>query len=142
MTTSSPTTTDAAFTEFMNRCHDALAQQTKGHSEPFLALWSHTHDATVMAAVGGYHIGFDNVSNLLSEVSKSLSFDTWEVETVASHVDGDFAYTVEVERMTRSVEGKTEEMAVRATQVYRRSDGEWQVLHRHGDVLSPIAVKW
>jgi ketosteroid isomerase-like protein len=126
----------------MTRCHDALAQQTKGHSEPFLDLWSHTDDATVMAAVGGYHTGFENVSNLLSEVSKSLSFDTWEVETIATGVEGDFAYTVEVERMTRQVEGKTEEMAIRATQVYRRSSGEWRVLHRHGDMLSPVAVKW
>lgn len=142
MSSSSLPTTDTAFVEFMRRCHDALAEQTKGHSEPFLALWSHTDDATVMAAVGGYHTGFENVSRLLSEVSKSLSFDTWEVETIAARVDGDFAYTVEVERMTRQIEGKTEEMAIRATQVYRQSGGAWRVLHRHGDVLGPVAVKW
>ena len=142
MTTSSLPMIDSAFAEFMTRCHAALAQQTKGHSEPFLALWSHSEDASIMAAVGGYHTGFQNISKLLSEVSRSLSFDTWEAETIAARIDGDFAYTVEVERMTRRVEGKTEEMAVRATQVYRRFDGEWRVLHRHGDVLTPVAVKW
>ena len=142
MTTANTVTTDAAFAEFMNRCHDALAQQTKGHSAPFLDLWSHSEDATVMAAVGGYHSGFDNVSKLLSEVSKSLNFDTWDAETITTHVAGEFAFTVEVERMTRQVEGKTEEMAIRATQVYRRENGQWRVLHRHGDMLSPVAVKW
>jgi len=134
--------TDAALAEFVSRCHDALAQQTKGRSEPFLALWSHTDDATVMAAVGGYHIGFANVSQVLSEASKSQSFDTFEAETIAAGVHGDFGYTVEIERMTREDEGATQELAVRATQVYRRSDGEWRVLHRHGDILTPVAVKW
>jgi ketosteroid isomerase-like protein len=94
-----------------------------------------------MAAVGGYQVGFENVSNVLREASKSQSFDTWAAETLASGVEGDFAYTVEIERYTRH-EGETQELAVRATQVYRRSDGDWRVLHRHGDVLSPASVKW
>jgi ketosteroid isomerase-like protein len=25
-----------------------------------------------------------------------------------------------------------------ATQIYRREDGEWRIVHRHGDILSPI----
>jgi ketosteroid isomerase-like protein len=142
VTSAGLTATDSTFADFMIRCHEALAQQTQGHSAPFLELWSHTEEATVMAAVGGYHVGFENVSKLLSDVSKTLDFDTWGVETIATQVAGDFAYTVEVERMTRRVEGKVEEMAVRATQVYRRSDDGWRVLHRHGDLLGPVAVKW
>lgn len=139
---SHPSTTDASFAQFVDRCHEALAQQTKGHPEPFLALWSHTEDATVMAAVGGYQTGFENVRTLLSEASKSQNFETYTAENIATLVDGDFAFTAEIERMTRTVGDNTEELAVRATQIYRRINGDWRVLHRHGDVLTPVAVKW
>jgi ketosteroid isomerase-like protein len=143
-------TTDAAgksaaqseFDDFMDRCHEALAQQTKGHSQPFLTLWSHTPDVTVMAAVGGYQTGFEDVSGLLHHVSKSLDWDTWSAENLATGVAGDVAFTVELERMTRTVNGQEEEMTLRATQVYRRIDGDWMVIHRHGDLLTPYEEKW
>jgi ketosteroid isomerase-like protein len=141
-TTNPPAVTDPTFDDFVHRCHDALAQQTKGNSEPYLALWSHTDDATVMAAVGGYQVGFENVSNVLRAASQSQHFDTWAAETLATGIEGDFAYTVEIERYTRQADGATQELAVRATQIYRRSGGDWRVLHRHGDVLSPVSVKW
>jgi ketosteroid isomerase-like protein len=132
----------ADFGEFMDRCHDALAQQAKGHSQPFLDLWSHTHDVTVMAAVGGYQTGFDDVSALLSRVAKSLNWDTWRAENLATGVAGDLAFTVELETVTRTVDGKEEAMTRRATQVYRRTDGGWKVIHRHGDLLTPYREKW
>ncbi len=116
-------TVPADFEQFMGECHAALTQQTKGHSESLLALWSQTPEDTVFAAVGGYQIGFDDVSALLSHVSKSLNWDTWEAETLALHVEGDVAYTVELETMTRAVEGETEQMVLRASQFYRRVDG-------------------
>jgi ketosteroid isomerase-like protein len=33
-------------------------------------------------------------------------------------------------------------MTLRATQVYRREGGEWKIVHRHGEVLTPVEVKW
>ena len=142
MTTQDPTDSSASFQDFMRRCHDALAQQTKGHSQPFLELWSHTSDVTVMAAVGGHQSGFDDVSGLLSHVSKSLNWETFSVENLATGVAGDFAFTVELESLTRLVEGNEEAMTLRATQVYRRVDGDWKVIHRHGDLLTPYEEKW
>lgn len=139
---SSNSETLAEFREFLARTHDALAQQGGGHSEPFLSLWSHTPDVTVMAAVGGYQTGFDAVSGLLSHVAKSLNWETLSAENLATGVSGDLAFTVELEKMTRTVAGKAEEMTVRATQVYHRVDGAWKVIHRHGDLLTPYEEKW
>jgi len=130
------------FNEFLARTHEALTQQGGGHSAPFLSLWSHTPDVTVMAAVGGYQTGFEAVSDLLSNVSKSLNWETLNAENLATGVSGDLAFTVELEHMTRTVDGEAQEMTVRATQVYRRADGEWKVIHRHGDVLTPYEEKW
>ena len=140
--TAPASTAQAEFHEFMGRCHAALEQQTKGHSQPFLALWSHSPDVTVMAAVGGYQSGFDDVSGLLSHVSKSLNWETFDVTTLASAVAGDFAFTVELERLTRTVDDEEQVMTLRATQVYRQVDGTWMVVHRHGDLLTPYEEKW
>ena len=45
--------------EFIDRCHEALTQQSRGDPERLLELWSRADDVTVMAAIGGYHVGFD-----------------------------------------------------------------------------------
>jgi ketosteroid isomerase-like protein len=44
--------------------------------------------------------------------------------------------------MMLQVAGEDKGMTLRATQVYRRESGEWKVIHRHGDVLTPVEVKW
>jgi len=46
------------------------------------------------------------------------------------------AYTVGFEHTQASVNGEARTYTLRATQVYRREDGEWRVAHRHGDTLS------
>jgi ketosteroid isomerase-like protein len=52
-------------------------------------------------------------------------------------VSGDLAYTVELEHTSVSIDGvPVEPYTLRVTQVYRREDGEWKVVHRHGDQLS------
>ena len=49
-------------------------------------------------------------------------------------------FTVELERLTREIEGETETMSLRATSVYRREDGAWKVIHRHGDGLMTVEI--
>jgi ketosteroid isomerase-like protein len=56
---------------------------------------------------------------------------------IAAVVSGDLAYTVELEHTSVSVDGvPVQPYTLRVTQVYRREDGEWKVVHRHGDHLS------
>ena len=51
-------------------------------------------------------------------------------------VSGGLAYTVELEHTSVSVDGvPVEPYTLRVTQVYRREDGEWKVVHRHGDQI-------
>ena len=55
----------------MHRCHAALTEQSQGRPEPFLQLWSHAADVTIMAAIGGSQVGFDAVSELVTAASKT-----------------------------------------------------------------------
>jgi ketosteroid isomerase-like protein len=127
---------------FVDGCHAAITKQSQGHPEPFLELWSHADDVTIMAAIGGYQVGFDAVRELLTAASKTQQFDGWRAENVATVLDENLAFTVELEHYahTDDLEGKS--MTLRATQIYRREDGRWRVIHRHGDILTPVEAKW
>jgi len=138
----SGTTGKAGLEGFIARCHEAIRQQSQGRPEPFLRLWSHADDVSIMAAIGGYQVGFEAVSTLLTLASKTQSFDTWSAENLVTTVTDDLAFSVELERYGREVDGEQEETTLRATQVYRREDSEWRVIHRHGDVLTQVEAKW
>jgi ketosteroid isomerase-like protein len=127
---------------FVDRCHAAITEQSQGRPETFLELWSRATDVTVMAAIGGYQAGFDAVSELLTEASKTQQFDGWRAENVATVLEGNLAFTVELEHYARTVDGEEQIMTLRATQIYRHEDGHWRVIHRHGDILTPIEARW
>ena len=95
-----------------------------------------------MAAIGGYQVGFEEVSKLLTAASKTQSFETWSAENLVTTVGDDLAFSVELKHYGRQVDGKEEEMTLRATQIYRREGEGWKVIHRHGDVLASIEAKW
>ena len=68
-----------------------------------------------------------------SRFSNCISYD---FELVAAGVSGDLAYTVGYERSLRSQDGgPVEANTLRVTHVYRRENGEWKIIHRHGDLM-------
>jgi ketosteroid isomerase-like protein len=125
---------------FLDRCHDALRQHTSGNPRPFLELWSHADDVSLMGGVGGHQVGIDQVSELLTAAAKTLNYETWKAENLVADFGERLGFTVELERLTRHVNGELEEMSLRATSVYRREDGAWKVIHRHGDGLMSVDI--
>ena len=127
---------------FVDRCHAAITRQSQGHPEPFLEPWSQADDVTIMAAIGGYQVGFDAVRELLTAASKTQHFDGWHAENLAIVLDENLAFTVELEHYTYADDREDKGMALRATQIYQREEGQWRVIHRHGDILAPIKAQW
>ncbi len=68
----------------------------------------------------------NSFSNCTSYVIEVLSYD----------VISDMAYSAGLEHITASVDGQPRTFSLRATQVYRRENGEWKVAHRHGDTVA------
>ena len=106
-----------------------------GDPGPRLALWSHEDPVTVFGAavpLESGRAGLERVSHWLAgRMSQSKKFD---VELVAAGVSGDLAYTVGFEHSEYSIDGGPVQTAVlRVTHVYRREDGQWRIVHRHGD---------
>jgi ketosteroid isomerase-like protein len=57
-------------------------------------------------------------------------------ELQAYDVGENMAYTAGLEHISTSVSGQPRTYTLRATQVYRREDGEWKVAHRHADTVT------
>ena len=96
------------------------------------AIWSRNEPVTVLGAWRNAR-GQAELDDLFSQLANSFSACTYyEFELLAAEVLGDTAYTVGLEHTSASVNGVPHDYTVRATQVYRREDGEWRVAHRHG----------
>jgi ketosteroid isomerase-like protein len=96
------------------------------------AIWSRNEPVTVLGAERNAS-GQAELDDLFAHLANSFSHCThYEFELLAAEVLGDTAYTVGFEHTSASVNGVPHNYTVRATQVYRREDGEWRVAHRHG----------
>jgi ketosteroid isomerase-like protein len=100
-------------------------------------MWS-TKDPVTLFGAGMSGSGWEQVSGIFRLIASRWSDCTDQrVEILAAGVSGDLAYTVELEHTSVSIDGvPVEPYTLRVTQVYRREDGEWKVVHRHGDQLS------
>ncbi|MGW6704323.1 nuclear transport factor 2 family protein [Streptomyces sp. NPDC054956] len=107
-----------------------------GDAAPRRALWSRSEPVSVLGAWRNAH-GLRELDDLFASLAGSFSDCTSYVfELLAYDVRGDMAYTAGLEHTSASVDGQPRSYTLRATQVYRREDGEWRVAHRHGDTVA------
>jgi ketosteroid isomerase-like protein len=99
-------------------------------------MWSHNDPVTLFGAWLAER-GWDGVSGAFERVAARFSDCTsYDFEIVAAGASGDLAYTVGYEHTSTSMDGQPQSYALRVTNVYRREDGEWKLVHRHGDRLA------
>jgi ketosteroid isomerase-like protein len=82
-----------------------------------------------------YQSGWDQLSETFQQVASWFSDVTdFRYDIELAEVNGDMAYTLGYERWTGSSRGNpVGPVTVRVTHVYRREDGGWKIVHRHGD---------
>jgi ketosteroid isomerase-like protein len=124
--------------DFLAETHPRLVAELEalhnGDPGPRLEMWSTQDPVTLFgAAMSGR--GRDEVSGIFRSIASRWSDCTDQrVEIVAAGVSGDLAYTVGFEHTAVSVDGvPVEPYTLRVTHVYRREDGQWKIVHRHGD---------
>jgi ketosteroid isomerase-like protein len=125
---------DAFLAEIHPRLVAELQALHNGDPQPRLAMWSTKDPVTLFgAAMSGS--GWAQVSGIFRSIASRWSDCTDQrVELLVAGVSGDLAYTVGLEHTAVSVDGvPVEPYTLRVTQVYRREDGEWKIVHRHGD---------
>jgi ketosteroid isomerase-like protein len=110
-----------------------------GNAAPRRVLWSHQEPVSILGA-GRNAYGLQEVEEAFTWLEQMFSDCTsYSFELQAYDVVGDMAYTAGMEHISTSVNGEPRTFTLRATQVYRREDGQWKAAHRHADTVSPAA---
>ena len=120
--------------ELTRRSADANAALVRGDASEYFTLISHGADFTLMNPFGGApRRGADTSSR--AAVGRFFKCDTFDQEVVATY-SGDLVVLVTIERIRGEVGGlPVQDWALRVTQVYRRDESEWRLVHRHADPL-------
>ena len=107
-----------------------------GDSAPRRAIWSRNEPVSILGAWRNA-LGQRELDDVFTSLEATFSDCTsYAFEVQAYDVVGDMAYTAGLERTSASVDGQPRSYTLRATQVYRREDGEWKVAHRHADTVN------
>ena len=133
-------TSDSSLQTFLNQWEEAQAHFINGDPTAWKQNASHRDDATVLGAFGGYEKGWKQVGPRYDWASSQFKSGgaKIKVEYLNSGVSGDLAFTVAIERQQGVHLGDQENpspRALRVTQVFRKEDGAWKLLHRHADPL-------
>jgi ketosteroid isomerase-like protein len=104
-----------------------------GDAGPRSQTWSERAPVTLFGAwLNAYDA--EGVRDVFEKLAKTFSDSrSSDIELIAADVSADLAYTVHREITSTNVNGAPRDYVLRVTQVYRREDGTWKVVHRHGD---------
>lgn len=105
-----------------------------GNAGPRMALWSHQEPVTLFGAELTRD-GWAELEPAFVYLAGTFTGSTsCEYEVLAAGVSGDLGYVVGIEHSVAARrDAPPVTYALRVTTVFRREDGEWKVVHRHGD---------
>ena len=128
----------STFQQALQRVRTALASMGAGDPQLYIDCWAESADATLFGAWGPIEHGRDRLVETFRWVGTRFKSGALVPEDIVSFESGDLAYTVGFERGEVVVDaGKAMPMTIRVTHIYRRIDGEWQLVHRHADFPPP-----
>jgi ketosteroid isomerase-like protein len=125
--------THAFLAEMLPRQLTAEGELCRGDAGPRFGTWSQRDPVTLFGAARVAR-GWDQVSATFRWLAGRFSdLRDYRFELVAAGASGDLAYTVGFEHKTVVLDGAPRTYTLRVTHVYRREDGQWRIVHRHGD---------
>ena len=134
------TITDSTFKSFLEKWEQCITHFINGDPSSWKQNSSQTDDATIFGAFGGYgEKGRKEVGSRYDWASSQYkpSGAKIKVEYLSIVVSTDLAYTVGIERSEALLGDmkKTAPRVLRSTQIFRKENGEWKLLHRHADPI-------
>jgi ketosteroid isomerase-like protein len=109
-----------------------------GRIDRYLDLITHSDDYTLMTPFGGAPSrGFTDTPERRAAMTRFFKAGTSTIEPVATYACGDLVVLVMIERQHVAIGDLPEQdWSLRVTQVYRRANDGWEVVHRHADGLA------
>ena len=119
----------------------ALNRTINGDSGSMMKAWSHGSEVTTLHPLGGRETGWREVRASWEQVAQEFSDGQVSIEgLVVVPLSDDVAYTLGTERGQATLGDERVGIDWRVTNIYRREEGEWKMVHHHTDV-SPELVE-
>ena len=119
------------------RFYAAANAVVRGDAQPMLAVWSHNADVTYCDPAGGIYRGWEALQAYWehgAQLNRAAdSRVTARPEIVAMLVVGELGYTVALEHVEAVAADGVRRMVGRATNIFRREQGEWRMIDRHAE---------
>jgi ketosteroid isomerase-like protein len=131
------TVTDEELDALVQRVTEAAQALISGDAEAYTARIKHADDYTLMSPYGGDTVrGFDDSDEALAALAKFFRGGEANVEVVERYASGDLVVLAVIERQRGTVGDLPEQdWSLRVTWVFRRTDSDWELVHRHADAL-------
>ena len=128
---------DPTIGEAIERLHAAMRRVANGDVTAIKELHARSDDATSFYGWGGYEVGWEAVSRRWDWAGQQFQGGSVDYQPLTVVASGGLFYTTDVETFRVRVAGKSEpvEWRNRVTHIFRREDGVWRLLHRHGNRL-------
>ncbi|HZX80012.1 MAG TPA: nuclear transport factor 2 family protein [Lysobacter sp.] len=127
------------FTQFMAERKIASDAFVAGDPSPLEKISANQEPATIFGPKGDCVRGAREVvaANRLG-AGNFLPGGKNAFEVLHMAADGDLAYWIGIQRSTVKLRGQGSElpMDLRVTEIFRREDGMWKLMHRHADKLA------
>ena len=112
----------------------ALNSALQGDLGPLGAVWSHRPDVSNLGGIGGRQLGWNEVRTDFQNMARLYPAGQITPQDTIVVVGTDIGYSIcnETGRL-RSAEGPMVNFNRRATNIFRREDGKWKLIHHHAD---------
>ncbi len=129
-----------SFEDFMRRREAASNDYIAGDAAALQAMLTEVDPATFMPPSGAVVTGASPVEQ--AQVGGAAAFgpgSTGHFEVLSSGASGDLAFWTGRQVASMDVQGQANPVAMvlRTTEVFRREQGEWKLVHRHADTTRP-----
>ncbi len=114
----------------------ALDHMFKGDIKLMKKVWSHADDVVYMGPDGKMLVGWDSVEKVW-DAQAALKLGGKVVPSdMKITVGRDLAVTYNFEVGENEVDGEIQKVSIRATNIFRKEDGQWKMIGHHTDLLS------
>jgi ketosteroid isomerase-like protein len=132
------TITDSSFKAFLPKWETYIDSISSGNPTLVKENASHSDDITIMGAFGGYEKGWKQVGaryDWAAAQMKGSQPKKGKTEYIDIVVSGDLAFTVAIGSVVQGATTNEKDHPLRVTEIFRKENGAWKLLHRHADPL-------
>lgn len=109
-----------------------------GDAGPYIDMWSRDKPVSLFGAWGPCKTDWPELERTFRWVGSRFGDGSMSSTVEIAYAGTDLAYTVGYEQGRVAIDGgPARNVRIRVTHVYRLEDGDWRLVHRHGD-FAPV----